>query len=174
MIKRLLFRIFMMLAIVVGIMSYIASMNGIDIRQFVPTFERPHLPSFKLPTMPAIKLPTGDGDDVPPGGISKIYKWRGDDGSWHFSEQLPEGVTPEKTIFLNAETNIVQSLPQPEKTQEPIAAIDDQAANQPATQPINLNPYSQQAIEKLLNDARGVQAIMDQRNRELDQAIQSQ
>ena len=174
MIKRLLFRIFLMLAIVVGIMSYVASINGIDIRQFAPTFERPQLPSFKLPTMPAIKLPTGNGEDVPPAGISKIYKWRGDDGSWHFSEQLPEGVTPEKVIFLNAETNIVQSLPQPEKTQQAIAAIDEPAASQPATQPVNLNPYSQQAIEKLFNDARGVQDIMDQRNRQLEQAIQSQ
>ncbi len=169
MLKRLLFRIFIMLAIAAGIMSYIASINGIDIRQFAPTFERPHLPSFKLPTMPDLTLPTGDDGQVPPASIRKIYQWRGDDGSWHFSETLPEGLTAEKVIFLNAETNIVQGLPKLDKAQSPIAPIGTQAT----TQPMNLNPYSQKAIDKLLNDARGVQDIMDQRNRELEQATQS-
>jgi len=173
MIKHLIFRIFIMLAIAAGIMSYIAAINGIDIRQFIPTFERPRLPSFKLPTLPDIKLPVGGEQNVQPATVSKIYQWRGEDGSWHFSETLPEGVSAEKVIFLNSETNVVQNLPGLDKAKSPIAAIDDQPAAQQPAQPVNLNPYSQQAIDKLLNDARGVQAIMDQRNRELEQATQS-
>lgn len=172
MIKRLIFRIFIMLAIAAGIMSYLAAINGIDIRQFMPILERPQLPKLKLPTLPDIKLPDDDGAEQAV-NISKIYKWRGDDGSWHFSEQLPEGVTPEKVIFLNAETNVVQGLPERNKAKRAIAPIKDQPATLQSAQPENFNPYSQEAIDKLLNDARGVQEIMDQRNRELEQAIQS-
>ena len=174
MIKGLIFRIIMLMVIATGIMSYIASLNGIDIRQFLPTFERPQLPSLKLPTMPDIKLPVGGDEDMQPATVSKIYKWRGDDGSWHFSEDLPEGETAEKVIFLNSEANVVESLPGVNKAKNPTPALDDQPAEQPPAPSVNLNPYSKQAIDKLLNDARGVQEIMDQRNRVLEQAIQGQ
>lgn len=174
MIKGLIFRIIMLMVIAMGIMSYVASLNGIDIRQFLPTLERPQLPSFKLPTIPDLKLPVGGDEDVQPATVSKIYKWRGDDDSWHFSEELPEGVTAEKVIFLNSETNVVQSLPGLNKVKSPIAALDDQPADPQPAQSVNLNPYSKKAIDKLLNDAWGVQEIMDQRNRALEQATQSQ
>ena len=169
MIKRLIFRIIVSMVIATGIMAYVASLNGIDIRQFVPKFQRPQLPNFKLPTMPDIKLPSGDGQDTT---ISKVYKWRGDDGTWHFSETLPEGITPEQVIFLNSETNIIQGLPQPEKTITDIAPVNEQPIAQQQAPSINLNPYSKKAIDKLLDDARGVQEKMDQRNHELEQATQ--
>jgi len=173
MIKRLIFRIVMMLAIAAGIMSYIASINGIDIRRFVPTFERPQLPNFTLPAMPDLKLPTAD-DEAPPATISKVYKWRGDDDIWHFSETLPEGVTPAQVIFLNSETNVIQGRPPSDTVSTDSAPVNEPPATPPQNQPVNLNPYSKQAIDKLLNDARGVQDIMDQRSRDLEQAIQSQ
>jgi len=172
MIKGLIFRIIMLMVIATGIMSYIASLNGIDIRQFVPKFERPQLPNFKLPTIPDIKLPSGDGQDTQTTTISKVYKWRGDDGTWHFSETLPEGVTPEQVIFLNSETNIIQGRPQPDKVTTDIAPVNEQPTTPQQAPPINLNPYSKKAIDKLLNDARGVQEIMDKRNHELEQATQ--
>ena len=172
MIKRLIFRIIVSMVIATGIMAYIASSNGIDIRQFVPEFELLQLPNFKLPTMPDIKLPPGDEQGLQPATISKVYKWRGNDGTWHFSETLPEGVTPEQVIFLNSETNVIQGLPQPDKVITDIAPINEQPATQQQTPSMNLNPYSKKAIDKLLNDARGVQEIMDQRNHELEQATQ--
>ena len=174
MIKRLIFRIIVLMVIATGIMSYIAYLNGIDIRPFLPTFDRPQLPSLKLPTMPDIKLLIEGGEDIQPATVSKIYKWRGDDGSWHFGEKLPEGVTAEKVIFLNSETNVVQNLPGLDKAKSPITELDDQPADQQSTQSVNLNPYSKKAIDKLLNDTRGVQEIMDQRNQALEQASQSQ
>ncbi|MBQ0720148.1 MAG: DUF4124 domain-containing protein [Gammaproteobacteria bacterium] len=171
MIKQLIFRIIMSIVIATGIMSYIASINGIDIRQFLPTFERPKLPNLKLPTLPDIQLPNTDDQDIQPASVSKIYKWRDNDGSWHYSENLPEGVTGEKVIFLNADTNIVKSLPVPDKINAPIAPIPNQPGAQ--QQSAHLKPYSKQAIDKLLNDVRGVQQIMDQRSRDLEQATQS-
>jgi len=172
MIKRLIFRIIVSMVIATGIMSYVASLNGIDIRQFVPKFQRPQLPNFKLPTIPDIKLPSGDEQNTQAATISKVYKWRDDDGTWHFSETLPEGVTPEQVIFLNSETNIIQGLPQPDKMTTDIAPVNEQPAVQQQPPSTNLNPYSKKAIDKLLNDARGVQEKMDQRNHELEQATQ--
>ncbi len=172
MIKRLVFRIIVMLVIATGIMSYIASLNGIDIRQFMPKFELPHLPNFKLPTMPDIPFSDKSEQEILPSSVSKVYKWRGDDGSWHFSEELPEGITPEKVIFLNSETNIIQGMPKPEKTTTDIEPVNAQPNVQQQAQPLNLNPYNKKAIDKLLNDARGVQDIMNQRTRDLEQASQ--
>lgn len=172
MIKRLIFRIIMLMVITTGIMSYIASLNGIDIRQLVPKFELFHLPNFSLPAMPDIKLPGKGEQETLPATVSKVYKWRGDDGSWHFSETLPEGVTPAQVIFVNSDTNVIQGQPQSDKV-----ATDIAPANNPPPAPqqkpsVNLNPYSKKAIDKLLNDARGVQEIMDQRSRDLEQASQ--
>lgn len=172
MIKRLIFRIILLMVIATGMMSYIASLNGIDIRQLVPKFELPHLPDFSLPAMPDIKLPGKGEQEALPATVSKVYKWRGDDGSWHFSETLPEGVSPARVIFLNSETNVIQGHPQPDKVTSDIASTNDQPATPPPTQSENLNPYSKKAIDKLLNDARGVQEIMDQRSRDLEQASQ--
>ncbi len=170
MIKRLIFRVIMLMVITTGIMSYIASLNGVDIRQMVPKFELPQLPNLTLPTMPDIKLLGDSKLEALPATVSKVYKWRGDDGTWHFSEQLPEGIKPEQVIFLNSEANIIQGLPQPSKVTTNIAPVKDQPPQQAPS--INLNPYNKKAIDKLLNDARGVQEIMDQRNRNLEQAIQ--
>lgn len=173
MIKGLIFRIIMFAVISAGIMSYLASSNGIDIRQFLPTFERPQLPNFTLPSMPDIKLPSATTENTSPATISKIYQWRGADGSWHFSENLPEGVNAEKTLFFNAEANVVQGLPTADPT--PIAGnnkADNHQTRPTASPATNLNPYSTQAIEKLLDDARGVQEVMNQRTRDLEQVTE--
>ncbi|MEZ0121098.1 MAG: hypothetical protein AB9Q22_05525 [Candidatus Reddybacter sp.] len=172
MIKRLIFRIIMSFIIATGIMFYMASVNGIDIRQLVPKFERPHLPDLSLPAMPDIKLLGKGEQEALPATVSKVYKWRGNDGSWHFSENLPEGISPEQVIFLNSDTNIIQGLPQPDKVTTDIKPINDQPATPQPAQSDNLNPYSKKAIDKLLNDARGVQKIMAQRSHDLEQASQ--
>jgi len=174
MIKRLILRIIIAFVIATGIMSYIAYLNGIDIRPYIPQLQLPKLSDIKLPSMPDIPLPTGKGQATQAATISKVYKWRGDDGSWHFSEDLPEGVTPEQVIFLNSDTNMVQGLPVPDTVSADISAVNDQAPESGKQQTPTLNPYSPQAIDKLLNDARGVQATMDQRNRVLEEATQAQ
>jgi len=173
MIKRLIFRIIMSFIIATGIMFYMASVNGIDIRQLVPKFERPHLPDLSLPAMPDIKLLGKGEQEALPATVSKVYKWRGNDGSWHFSENVPEGVTTQQAIFLNADTNLIQGLPSADKVSKVVAPSNNQAASQ-ATKPLSLNPYSPSAIEKIFDDARGVQKIMDQRKLDLEQATRGQ
>jgi len=173
MIKRLIFRIVMLMVIATGIMSYIASLNGIDIRQLVPDFKWPQLPDFTLPAVPDITLPGNNENETQPATISKVYKWRGDDGGWHFSENLPEGIEPEQVIFINSDTNIIQGLPQPDKVTSDNAPASDLPVTPEPVQAGNLNPYNKKAIDKLLNDARGVQEIMDQRSRDLEQASQN-
>jgi len=174
MIKRLIFRLIVLMVIATGIMSYVASLNGIDIRQLVPKFEFPPLPDFTLPAMPDIKLPGKGAQETLPATVSKVYKWRGDDGSWHFSETLPEGVTPAQVIFLNSDTNVIQGQgqPQPNTVSTDIAPVNNPPPTPQQNPSVNLNPYSKKAIDKLLNDARGVQEIMDQRSRDLEQASQ--
>ncbi len=172
MIKRLIFRVIMLIVIASGIMSYIASLNGIDLLQFLPKFERPQLPNFKLPEVPDLKLFTTDDQDALPPTVSKVYKWRGEDGTWHFSEELPEGVTSVETLFLNSDTNIIKGLPQPDKVNTSVDTTNDNTPSQPQTQSVNLNPYSKKAIEKLLNDAKGVQKMIDNHTQQIEEATQ--
>jgi|AZIJ01.1.fsa_nt_gi hypothetical protein len=174
MIKRLIFRIIMLGVIATGIMAYIASLNGINIRQLIPEFKWPQLPELTLPSVPDIKLLDNSENETRPATISKVYKWRGDDGGWHFSENLPEGVEPEQVIFINSDTNVIQGLPKPDpdKVMSEHAPTNDLPATPEPAQSGDLSPYHKKTIDKLLDDARGVQDIMDQHSRDLEKASQ--
>ncbi len=163
MIKGLIFRLIILIVIATGIFSYVASLNGIDIRHFLPTFDNSQLPSLKLPAMPDIKLPGSGDENQQPVAVRKIYQWRGGDGSWHFSENLPEGTTAEKVIFLDAKTNVVESLPRPHNIKPAITV-----PNEPAPTASGAS-YNNKTTDKLLNDVQNTQRTLDQRKQQLEQ-----
>ena len=46
----------------------------------------------------------------PPRQVTTVYKWRGADGSWRYSETPPPAGTPYETIEANSDANILPSL----------------------------------------------------------------
>lgn len=176
MIKRFLFRSIILAVLFTGILAYAASLNGIDIRRLVPAFKLPSFANTRLPDIPDIKLPAIPDllkTQQAPATTTKVYKWHGADGSWHFSEQMPEGIEPEEIIILHSNTNIIQSLPKAasSNTVPPTDSGHRAIEQNPQT---NLNPYRKKAIDKLFTDARGVQANMDKHNQGLAASSQAQ
>lgn len=96
------------------------------------------------------------------------YKWQDKDGVWHFGDEVPEGVTAQ-AVDIDTAANVIQSVKLPDKDGEADSGKKPQqepAAPQPGL-PMTVNPAD---IPKLLDDAKGVQALVDQHKKEIDQA----
>jgi hypothetical protein len=99
-----------------------------------------------------------------------FYKWQGDDGTWHYSDQPQAGKNIE-TVTVNTNTNLIQGLRR-EKSKE-LAVIEKKSESKieslamplPMTVPI-------EKISKMLQNANNIQQLMDDRNQQIEQAIQ--
>ncbi len=133
-------------------------MSRIGFHQFLSQFSTPTLPKIFN-----IKYPFDNkkNQTLLSPSITKIYKWR-NDGVWHFSEQAPKNVTSVQTIFIHSNTNIL-SAEQASKTTKNLMAHGDEKNTAQKSAQLNLNPYSQKAIKKLISDANNVQQIMNER-----------
>ncbi|TQV82523.1 DUF4124 domain-containing protein [Exilibacterium tricleocarpae] len=99
-------------------------------------------------------------------GKTKVYKWRAADGSWRFSDAPnPDGQSEE--LWLDPDSNVIQSTPLPAQTE----GVEKEAAQGPGNGiPLPLTVTPGQA-SKLIDDARKVQELMDQRNQALQEAL---
>jgi hypothetical protein len=99
-----------------------------------------------------------------------FYKWQDDDGTWHYSDQPQAGKNIE-TVTVNTNTNLIQGLRR-EKNKE-LAVIEKKSESKteslamplPMTVPI-------EKISKMLQNANNIQQLMDDRNQQIEQAIQ--
>jgi hypothetical protein len=99
-----------------------------------------------------------------------FYKWQDDDGTWHYSDQPQAGKNIE-TVTVNTNTNLIQGLRR-EKSKE-LAVIEKKSESKieslamplPMTVPI-------EKISKMLQNANNIQQLMDDRNQQIEQAIQ--
>lgn len=123
------------------------------------------LPDASLPEMRSLSsssVPV-EADDSDLSGKDVFYKWRDADGNLHFtSEPPPEGVDYTLKGY-DPDANVIQAV-QPETV-----AIEAEAE---ATSPVSTqtrepgdigNPYSQESIEKLFNDAKNIEKILNER-----------
>ena len=128
------------------------------------SFKNLGLPDFSMPDMPdAKKLTSGSGQK------DYFYKWYDAEGNVQFTtEPPPEGV--EYTVKgYDPDTNLIQAVQAPsEKTaqqnQEKPAApgLDSGALD---------NPYSPDNVKKLIEDAKNVQKILNQRYQDQESAF---
>jgi hypothetical protein len=99
-----------------------------------------------------------------------FYKWQDDDGTWHYSDQPQAGKNIE-TVTVNTNTNLIQGLRR-EKNKE-LAVIEKKSESKteslamplPMTVPI-------EKISKMLQNANNIRQLMDDRNQQIEQAIQ--
>ena len=103
-----------------------------------------------------------------------FYKWQDDDGTWHYSDNPPEGKVIE-TITVNTNTNLIQGL-RIEKN-EIISTTNDVDVKKdveieetsgiplPMTVPI-------EKVTEMLDDANNIQNLLDGRSKKIEQATQ--
>jgi hypothetical protein len=103
-----------------------------------------------------------------PANTEQVYKWQDASGEWHFSNQPPpEGVASSVKIY-RTDANITQAVETPpEPASEPAATADipqGAAPLLPITDP--------ERVQQLVEDAKNVQKLMDQRVKDIDAQTQ--
>lgn len=101
-----------------------------------------------------------------PPAETTVYKWKDKNGEWHFSNQPPpEGVAAEITIY-RSDVNV---MPSPKADTSP----EEKAANNPGDIP--LLPITDPArVKQLIDDAKNVQNLADERQQQIDQPTNNQ
>lgn len=99
---------------------------------------------------------------------TKVHKWQDSAGEWHFSNQPPPaGIKGSVETYRN-DVNITQAPPiievAPEPAEQPSEAIPDTAAPLlPITDP--------DRVKQLIEDAKNVQNLVNDRKKAIDQQI---
>lgn len=128
------------------------------------SFDNLKLPDFSMPDLPdAKKLTSGSGQK------DFFYKWYDADGNVQFTtEPPPEGV--DYTVKgYDPDTNLIQAVKAPAEA-APEQPSRDSA--KPALDPDVLdNPYSPENVKKLIDDAKNVQKILNQRYQDQESAL---
>ena len=86
----------------------------------------------------------------------QVYRWSDENGVMQFSNTPPPTGTNAEQIVLDPNSNLLQAVKIPEKKEEP-----KQVAKTEST-----NPYSVKGMKKVMDDARGVEKMLQQRHEE--------
>ncbi len=91
-----------------------------------------------------------------------IYKWRDEHGVMQFSNAPPPTVSNAERVILNPDKNLVPAVKIPVKKEE--------KAKQAATAEMP-NPYSVKGMKKVMDDARGVEKMLQKRHEDQQKMI---
>lgn len=97
-----------------------------------------------------------------------FYKWQDDEGTWHYSDQPQAGKNIE-TVTVNTNANLIQGLRIEKKKEQVIVEkkaevkAESSAIGLPMTVPL-------EKVSKMLEDANNMQQLMDNRNKQIEQA----
>ena len=85
----------------------------------------------------------------------QVYKWRDQDGVIQFSSEPPPEAHNAEQIILHPDSNVVQAVKAREKeTVQPVAKAENLAAT----------PYSINGMKKVVDDAKGIEEMLQQRD----------
>lgn len=83
----------------------------------------------------------------------QVYKWRDKNGVMQFSNTPPQNGDTAQQLELNPNHNVVQAVKIPVKE----AATEEDSSEAP-------NPYSVKGMKKVMNDAKGVEQLLQKRH----------
>ena len=123
------------------------------------------MPEFSLPemrTLPAGGTPV-EADDSDMSGKDVFYQWRDADGNLHFtSEPPPEGVEYSLKGY-DPNANVIQAVETESIADEVEIGTAAQAPAQTRDPGEIGNPYSQESIQKLFDDAKNIEKLLNER-----------
>ena len=110
-------------------------------------------------------LEGSDKPDPTQGSTTRVYKWQDADGNWQFSNQPPaEGVASSSRVY-RSDTNVTQAVTPRASASEPTSSPEKTPAMASPLMPIT-DPGR---VRQLVDDARNVQGLIDQRQQDLEQ-----
>ncbi len=102
-----------------------------------------------------------------------VFKWKDEQGVWHYGDQPPSQSTEFSTLVVNDQTNIIQSPPKP-KDEPSLSSTSSQANSDKKGYQPPKNSEDVLTLDRALNivdDAHAVREMMEQRNSQLDALV---
>lgn len=93
------------------------------------------------------------------------YKWKDENGRWHMGDEVPEGAEV-TAVEIDTAANIIQSIKTPAKAAEEKEEVEQPSAVMPGI-PMTVNPKD---VGKLIDDAKNIQTLLDERNQRMENA----
>ena len=129
------------------------------------------MPSFKMPDVPGSDrlLSTGAGasrEDI-------FYRWNDAEGNVHFTTEPPSDGIEYTVKGYNPDANVIQAveLPVGESVGEsPAFAAESASKDMSSTQDVG-NPYNKDNIQKLFDDTRNIEQLLNQRFNNQNSAV---
>jgi hypothetical protein len=119
----------------------------------------------KLPKLPRAGSPDQD----------IVYQWHDAEGNLHFTSQPPPEGTEYSVKGYDPRTNLIQSVKleeKPETDQSETETDTEQSnSNQVKSAPDIGNAYSPEKVEKLINDAKNVEKLLNDRMKQQEASI---
>lgn len=85
----------------------------------------------------------------------QVYKWRDEHGVMQFSNTPPPTVGNAEQVTLDPNSNLVEAVKVPEK-EDPVVSAEVEKPS----------PYSVKGMKKVMDDARGIEDLLQQRHEE--------
>ena len=86
----------------------------------------------------------------------EVYKWRDENGVMQFSNTPPPTVSNAKQVVLDPNHNLVQAVKVPEEEEAPAKSAEVEAPS----------PYSMKGMKKVMDDAKGIEDLLQQRHQD--------
>lgn len=146
--KRFAFKIALMIFVMLGISNY-----GF----YLMTGKAPLLSGFKFPDFSKTDLnPLSSAPET-------AYKWVDENGRTHYSNEVPAQSQPAiEVIKVDPNTNIIQAVELPEEAEEGETTV---------ITPVEGPLYKPENIQKLINDAKNVEKVLQERHKKQEEII---
>lgn len=127
------------------------------------------LPEFSMPDLPDMpKLPKSsklDSSSESLDGKDIFYKWYDAKGNVQFTTEPPADGIEYTVKGYDPDTNLIQAVEIPEEKIE-------KPEPPPAAEPeVGGLPYSKEGVEKLINDVKNIEELLNQRARDQESAL---
>jgi hypothetical protein len=123
------------------------------------------------PELPEVALPPVDVPGDEESRIVTLYKWRDRQGVVQFTGEPPAKGTPFERMAVDPNTNMIQAYVPPEPLadagEEETEAEDEEL--KPPTSPLDV--YDQEQIKKIIDKAKRVEKLMQERAAQQEQVL---
>jgi len=159
----------MIAALVIAVLLPFTILKGRDGNSLlsIPDFNLPDISLPELPDLPSVDMPGASGESL--GGKDIFYKWYDAKGNVQFTTEPPADGIEYTVKGFDPDTNVIQAVEIP--VIEPTSDANESEGQNSAKPEDGTNPYSQEGIKKLFEDAKNIEKLLNQRAKDQESAL---
>lgn len=161
--KTVAFKMFIFLIIAFMFPFVFPLKDGRPMIEFSWNKVKPALPDVEMPKLELANKPEAEGEQ-PPVPEASYYRWKGNDGVMEFGSEPPTDGTPYEAVTVRTDANLITAQkPKPEAEPE---------AEQPAAElPSTADLYSVEGVKDIMDKAKAIGPMLEQRKTEQDAVL---